>query len=553
MTPQLDRFPIEKKLGEGGMGTVWLAYDKKLDRRVALKSLNLYLAQRDPLVRDRFISEAKTVAKLQHNNIVTLYDYLDPEVSDGFYLVMEFVHGKPLDDVLNERKFSATEAISIFVKILDAFAYAHKQGIVHRDIKPSNIMITDDGDAKVLDFGIAKLASKNDQQTPDSGKLTKTGTRLGTLLYMSPEQVRGREVDARTDIYALGVTFLQMLTGEYPYDMNTLSDFDISLKIVSEPLISNNLDKVPAPIIPVLAKATEKEKENRFQTCDEFKAALLAAVESLGATDVTGATTKTKPITELNNNNKNVSEILNNQKIKEEAPAVLNKVVVEEKNIQKKRKSPVGILIIILLLAGISGIIAVTAVISTESSDGEGKFFEHIIRQDSLLVDSITKLLTDIKDNSNGLSTDTKETNNKNKITKIDTRKTKDKNPKTSTESPPTETSKNDKDSVKITDKPKPPTDAFKKDLRAQATYEKKLFGKNQTKVFITNLGNYEYKDLKIKLEYYKDSKLEDVQEIERPELIGGNGGTASYVHEYNPKGSPNQVKVTILRASVWH
>ena len=149
--------------------------------------------------------------------------------------------------------------------ILDAFAYAHEQGVVHRDIKPSNILITKDGKVKILDFGIAKMLS-------DSGnKLTKTGTQMGTVFYMSPEQVQGKEVDIRSDIYSLGITFYQMLTGVSPYDGMT-TEYEIYNKIVLEPLPFANATYpgVPAALDLIIAKATAKKKEDRFQTCREF-------------------------------------------------------------------------------------------------------------------------------------------------------------------------------------------------------------------------------------------------------------------------------------------
>jgi serine/threonine protein kinase len=257
-------YKIISLLGEGGMGTVYLAEHEKLGRKVAIKVLLPHLVKNE-LVRSRFINEAKLMSSLHHPNIVTLFDYVEDK--NGLSLIMEFVEGQPLDEQIQKvtGPIEESAAINLIKQALEGFAYAHKKGLVHRDIKPSNLIITEENELKILDFGIAKLVG-------DAGnKLTKTGSHIGTVYYMSPEQVRGYELDLRSDIYALGVTFYQMLTGLCPYEGLT-TEFDVFNKIVGEELPD------PRTVYPgisehmcrVIQKATAKKPENRFQNCSEF-------------------------------------------------------------------------------------------------------------------------------------------------------------------------------------------------------------------------------------------------------------------------------------------
>jgi serine/threonine protein kinase len=267
---QVLNYRILSTLGEGGMGAVYLGQHIQLGRQAAIKALHPNLVS-NPMIRERFKNEAATMAHLQHNNIVGLYDYL--EATNGLFLIMEFVQGKPLDDYIRTVSGPIPEdkVIDFFVQILDGFEYAHNQGVVHRDIKPSNLVITPTGEVKILDFGIAKLLAGS------SKSLTKTGSRMGTVLYMSPEQVKGLEADRRSDIYALGVTLFQMLTGRCPYNEETATEYEVYHQIVNSPLpraktfyptVSDRMQKI-------MDKATAKNPEERFQTCAEFKRAMM--------------------------------------------------------------------------------------------------------------------------------------------------------------------------------------------------------------------------------------------------------------------------------------
>lgn len=261
---QILNYTIKSILGEGGMGTVYLAQHLSIDRKVAIKVLKPELTQKEE-IKNRFKNEASLMAQLQHPNIVGLIDYYEDE--EGLYLIMEYVSGIGLDDLLKSltQPLPIDRAINIFKKILTAFAYAHKNGIVHRDVKPSNILVTANDEVKVLDFGIAKLIGDSQHH------LTRTGTQIGTVYYMSPEQVKAQEVDQRSDIYSLGVTFYEMLAGFSPYT-SMKSEYEIYNSIVSEPLLplTQTLGDNYTTVWAVIVKATEKEKEKRFSCCEEL-------------------------------------------------------------------------------------------------------------------------------------------------------------------------------------------------------------------------------------------------------------------------------------------
>ena len=198
MEQQILNYQIDRLLGEGGMSRVYLGIDLKTGQKVAIKELLPHLANHDDL-RERFRREAQFMAKLNHQHIVRLIRY--EEQGTRLFLVQEYIEGVTLEDyIIKERgPIPEEEAIELFCQLLEAFAYAHENDVIHRDIKPSNILITKGNQVKVVDFGIARIAGGS------SGTLrTKTGVRMGTVAYMSPEQVSGRELDDRTDIYSLG-------------------------------------------------------------------------------------------------------------------------------------------------------------------------------------------------------------------------------------------------------------------------------------------------------------------------------------------------------------
>ena len=261
---QLLNYEIKSLIGEGGMGNVYLAEDKSINKKAAVKAILPHLAKNQH-IRDRFMNELKTMSRLQHENIVNLFDYVVND--DGLYLIMEHVDGVPLDDYLENlgRPLEEDLAIEITKQIVSACNHAHSKGIVHRDIKPGNIMITKDGVVKILDFGIAKIINE------EVNKLTKTGLQIGTVYYMAPEQVQGKDVSFQTDIYSIGVTLYQLITGEKPYSDLT-NEYQIYEKIVKEDLPdpSSLRPELSIYIGKVISKATRKSPSDRFKNCDEF-------------------------------------------------------------------------------------------------------------------------------------------------------------------------------------------------------------------------------------------------------------------------------------------
>jgi serine/threonine-protein kinase len=254
-------------LGEGGMGAVYKGVDTMLDREVAIKALRPELASQTAVV-ERFRSEAVTLAKLHHPNIATLYSLF--RQTDELYMVLEYVKGETLDSILQRRgALPSEEVIPVFCQILDGINHAHEFGIVHRDIKPANMMLTEKGTLKVLDFGIARLLGSN--------RMTRAGNIIGTLEYMAPEQVKGQETDARTDIYALGMMLYEVLTGRLPF--STDNEFEL-MKLQTEgvpesPRSINPL--IPEEVAAAIMCSIQKNPDHRFQTAGEFREALLDA------------------------------------------------------------------------------------------------------------------------------------------------------------------------------------------------------------------------------------------------------------------------------------
>lgn len=289
MEKKLFNYNILKKIGDGGMSSVYLGEDPRTKQKVAIKELLPHLAHSEDL-RNRFRREAQIMATLDHPNIVKLLRYEESETS--FFLMMEYLEGMDLEQHINNvtGPISEPKAIEIMSSLLDAFGYAHNKGIVHRDIKPANIIVTPEGKVKILDFGIAKIVDVN-----TVGR-TKTGTRIGTVVYMSPEQVRAtNEIDLRTDIYSLGVLLHQIVTGKAPYDCTIESDFDIQTSIVKDklPRAKTIYPYISDKIQIVIDRATEKRKEDRFKDCNEFKSELSFKKEELSTNSVDSKQEKT--------------------------------------------------------------------------------------------------------------------------------------------------------------------------------------------------------------------------------------------------------------------
>lgn len=266
----IQNYHIEELIDEGGMGSIYLGLHRYLERRAAIKDLNPLLRKK-PEIIERFRNEAMILSRLHHPNIVSLYDYVENEL--GYFIIMEYIEGETLAGYIETTTGPIPErrAISMFLNILDAIQYAHNKNILHRDIKPSNFIIQPDNEIKILDFGIAKSIDGK------SKSLTKTGLKVGTTMFMSPQQVKGQVLDRRSDIYSLGVTLFQMVTGQLPYD-ETRTEYDLFNLIVNEPF-PNPKDYyvgVTDEMCKVIQKATAKRPLDRYQSCDEFSKALLS-------------------------------------------------------------------------------------------------------------------------------------------------------------------------------------------------------------------------------------------------------------------------------------
>lgn len=272
------RYAIGEFVGQGGMATVYRGTDTKLGRQVAIKVMKANLAD-DADFRERFRQEAQSASRMAHPTIVRVFDAGDDliQTADGPqrlpFIVMEYVEGTNLRQLASERRLSQSEACRITDSVLTALEYSHRAGIVHRDIKPANIMITTDGQVKVMDFGIARAVSET------SSTLQQTTAVLGTAAYFSPEQAKGDTVDARTDLYSTGVLLYELLTGAVPFQGDTA--VSVAYQHVSErPTPPSERDSdVTAELDRVVLHSMQKDRARRFQSASEFRDALRLAAE----------------------------------------------------------------------------------------------------------------------------------------------------------------------------------------------------------------------------------------------------------------------------------
>ena len=263
------RYQIEEELGKGSMGVVYRAHDPQIDRLLALKVLRHDRVTSEAFVQ-RFLKEAKAIGRLSHPNIVTVYDV--GRDHGTIYIAMEFLEGSPLNEVIQEKRLTLGEIVDLGVQVAEALDYAHQKGIVHRDIKPTNIIVTPDGQAKITDFGIARI------EDPSATQQTQAGEILGTPIYMSPEQVMGRPVDGRSDLYSLGVILYELSTQKRPFRGNSIAAIfkAITQDTPAEPAITDS--SISRELSGLIMQSLNKRPDERLQTGKAMAEALKACL-----------------------------------------------------------------------------------------------------------------------------------------------------------------------------------------------------------------------------------------------------------------------------------
>lgn len=272
----LGRYKVLKELGRGAMGLVYLGKDPTIQRFVAIKTMRLDQIDHDDKLQEvkaRFFREAESTGRLSHPNIVTIYDAGEEDALG--YIAMELIEGTPLKQwARNPNLMAVNEALLTVATVADALDYAHQQGVVHRDIKPANIMLTKDRVVKVMDFGIAKMTSSSK---------TQTNIVLGTPTYMSPEQIAGKKVDGRSDIFSLGVVLFELLTGQLPFTADNLAAVLFSIAHHPHPAILTLRPDLPPMVQAIVDRALQKELPHRYRRAEEFAGELRACTQSLAA------------------------------------------------------------------------------------------------------------------------------------------------------------------------------------------------------------------------------------------------------------------------------
>src|SRR5713226_7304697 len=273
---KLGPYEIQSPLGAGGMGEVYRAKDTRLDRTVAVKILPAHLSD-NPEAKQRFEREAKAISKLNHPHICTLHDIGHQDGVD--FLVMELVEGETVEQRLSKGPLPSDQTIRYAAQVADALSKAHKLGFTHRDLKPANIMLTKSG-AKLMDFGLAKqagpapLAAALTAMTMEQSKLTGEGTIVGTFQYMAPEQLEGKEADARTDIFALGEVLYEMATGKPAFNGKSRASLIAAILTAEPPLITQLQPLTPVALERVVTRCLAKDPDERWQSASDLASEL---------------------------------------------------------------------------------------------------------------------------------------------------------------------------------------------------------------------------------------------------------------------------------------
>ena len=265
---RIGRYEIRSKIGEGGMGEVYLALDTQLGRRVAIKLLPAKLISNEN-ARKRLVREARAAAKLDHPNICSVYEV--GEEDKHSFIVMQYLEGETLNTRMTRKPLDIKESLATASQIADALSEAHALGIIHRDIKPSNIILTTRGQAKVMDFGLARFTTGAiESEAKTLSLLTTPGAVIGTVPYMSPEQVKGESVDARSDIFSFGVTLYEMLSGRQPFASESAAATASAILTHNPPPLTRFAPAVPEELQRIVRKCLQKDREQRYQSARDL-------------------------------------------------------------------------------------------------------------------------------------------------------------------------------------------------------------------------------------------------------------------------------------------
>lgn len=339
---EISHFTVLEKIDEGGMGKIFLAQDTQLNRKVALKFLPSHLTSKRQLI-DRFKREAQAAAALKHPNIVTIYEMGNHE--GEFYIAMEYIDGICLHKLIEKKRLSLRKALLIAIQIGRGLRKAHSVGIIHRDVKPANVMIDKDGWVKILDFGLAKLTEHT--------RITKYGTRMGTAPYISPEQMKGRELGPASDIFSLGVILYQLLTGKHPFAGRTEEEIMyLILKKKPKPL-SKHRKGIPSGLQRIIDKSLKKEAQFRYQDVDLMLNDLKRVKRQVSAQSIAKKRKSRKDTVTLNIGDFDSSKIRSGiEKFKTTLMAIGRSAPISRKIRIKKVAIPVWLLLSLFLLAG---------------------------------------------------------------------------------------------------------------------------------------------------------------------------------------------------------
>jgi serine/threonine protein kinase len=274
------RYQLEGRLGFGGMSTVHLAFDMRLERRVAVKLLAEHLAE-DPTFVSRFQREAQAAARLVHPNIVQIFDSGLDERSDRHFIVMEYIEGQSCAEILRDDGWVAVdEAVAIIEQACEGLHYAHRHGVVHRDVKPGNLLRAREGEVKLADFGIAKATEQS--------SITQVGSVLGTAAYLAPEQARGEEAGPRADLYALGVVAYQLISGRLPYEATSLTELALKQQREEPPMLDTLVAAVGPELAEAVALALALDTRERYQTAREMGRAISDGADGISPVESSG-------------------------------------------------------------------------------------------------------------------------------------------------------------------------------------------------------------------------------------------------------------------------